>query len=94
MKSEDLRMGMRVLSNREFSGVPKGTLGEVVERSNSWPDVPSVAIEWCPKDDDVSCLTDWFSFDDLEYLDIARPDTYDPTTRVEPRDDISEMEGG
>lgn len=67
MKINQLKIGRRVRANREFSGVPIGSIGEVVEAPNSWPEVESVAIQWNRHPGDN--LTDWFSFDDLQYLD-------------------------
>lgn len=68
LKPEQLRIGLEVVNNREFAGVPVGTRGTVIEAPNSWPDVDSVAIQWHRYSDDKLC--DWFSFDDLQYLDI------------------------
>jgi hypothetical protein len=72
IEKSQLRIGLLVRSNREFSGVPAGTLGEVVAASNSWPDTDSVAIKWHRKDGPP--LTDWFALDELEFLD-AGPQT-------------------
>lgn len=66
MDSDQLKMGMQVRTTREFSGVPSGTIGRVVEASDSWPETDSVAIQWSRFENDT--LTDWFSFDDLKYL--------------------------
>lgn len=68
LTADALRIGLFVMANREFSGVDKGTSGQVVERSNSWPDCESVAVQWNRYDGDT--LTDWFAFDELRFLDI------------------------
>lgn len=68
MTVQELTVGRKVKSNRGFAGVPKGTLGVIIEQPNSWPSYPSVAIQWQRTPDDK--LIDWFSFDDLQYLDI------------------------
>lgn len=75
MKAEDLKMYGRVRSNRDFAGVPAGTTGIIIEASNSWPETESVAIAW----NRTPPLTDWFSFDDLQYLDAADVDPNDGT---------------
>lgn len=67
MNPAKLRIGKRVISNAEFSGVAKKTIGEIVEASNSWPENESVAVKWNRFEGDT--LIDWFSFDDLKYLD-------------------------
>lgn len=70
MEIAELKMSQRVRSNREFSGVAAGTPGIIVERPNSWPDQESVAVRWQRYDGDK--LVDWFSFDELEYLDLIK----------------------
>lgn len=62
-----LRIGKKVRTNSEFSGVPKGTVGTIEQASNSWPETESVAVHWNRYEGDK--LTDWFSFSDLQYLD-------------------------
>lgn len=62
---KDLQIGLVVISNREFSGVPAGTKGRVI----SAPDRPSVAVQWNRYPNDK--LVDWFSFDELQYLDVV-----------------------
>jgi len=69
MTPDQLKMGLRVRANREFSGVPQGTEGNVYPAGNSWPDTDSVAIHWERYEEDV--LIDWFSFSDLQYLDVV-----------------------
>lgn len=68
IKPGQLKIGLRVEANQAFSGVPAGTSGEVVEASNSWPETESVAIRWKRYPADV--LTDWFAFDELQFLDL------------------------
>lgn len=63
-----LRLGLRVKSLREFSGIPIGSRGEVVERPRSWPETDSIAIAWRRRPDDK--LVDWFSYDELELLEV------------------------
>jgi len=46
METKDLKMGLKVRTIAEFSGVPKGTIGVVESQPRSWPDAPSVAIHW------------------------------------------------
>lgn len=65
---EQLKLDLRVKANQEFSGVPAGTVGVVVEASNSCPECESVAIRWKRYPGDV--LTDWFAFDELQFLDL------------------------
>jgi hypothetical protein len=73
IKPEQLTIGLRVRSNREFSGVPAGTIGSITRTNNSWPDSDSVAVKWKRYPGDT--LIDWFSFDDLEYLNVSDPAT-------------------
>ena len=44
MTNADLRIGQEVKANRDFSGVPQGTVGEIVTAGNSWPDTDSVLL--------------------------------------------------
>lgn len=67
MDETKLRIGKKVRTNSEFSGVPKGTVGTIEQASNSWPETESVAVHWNRYEGDK--LTDWFSFSDLQYLD-------------------------
>lgn len=69
MKADYLFIGKRVVSNRAFSGVAAGTPAEIVKRPNSWPETNSVAVQWNRYEGDQ--LVDWFSFDDLQFLDEA-----------------------
>lgn len=70
MNADELKIGLKVRSKREFSGVPTGTIGIVVPKPNSWPGTNSVAVHWGrhPKD----TLVDWFSLDELEFLEVVR----------------------
>lgn len=68
MTQHELKIGRKVKANREFSGIPVGTIGEIVNARNSWPGNNSVAIQWNRFEGDK--LIDWFSFNDLKYLDI------------------------
>lgn len=77
MNSTQLKLGLKVVATREFSGVPEGTKGEVIESSNSWPDTESVAIRWKRRENDP--LVDWFSFDDLQYLEVEHRTMYGVT---------------
>lgn len=58
--------------------MPAGTTGTIVERENSWPDVPSVAVQWHRTPNDT--LVDWFSFDELHYLDV--PEQPEPVHEI------------
>lgn len=69
MTNEQLRIGLPVFATRSFSGVVAGTPGTIVERPNSWPDNDSVAVQWHRHSGDT--LVDWFSFDELEFLEVA-----------------------
>lgn len=69
MNQTDLKIGRRVKTNREFSGVGIGTIGEIVAASNSWPESESVAVAWDRPGRHP--LTDWFALDELEFLDLA-----------------------
>lgn len=73
MTEQELRIGRKVRTNRDFSGVPAGTIGEIVPAANSWPDSHGdesfgVAIRWNRHEGDT--LTDWFAMDELQYLDV------------------------
>lgn len=76
MQKQQLRIGLRVVSNREFSGVAVGTPGEVVAATHSWPETDSVAISWDRPG--LPPQTDWFSFDDLVFLDTDNPNVRNP----------------
>lgn len=78
MQHSQLRIGLTVQANQEFSGVPTGTTGKIVERSNSWPDVESVAVQWQRQPGDT--LVDWFSFNELQYLDV--PEQAEPIHEI------------
>lgn len=69
MDIAELKIGQHVRTRTEFSGVPVGTMGELVEASNSWPDNDSVAVAWKRYEGDT--LIDWFSFSDLQYLEAV-----------------------
>lgn len=71
MTKEQLRIGLLVRSNREFSGVPIGTDGEIIRAANSWPETESVAVKWDRPGGHP--LTDWFALDELEFLDVYYP---------------------
>lgn len=73
MNIESLKIGREVVTNADFSGVPKGTRGEIVFASNSWPETESVAVAWERYPGDR--LTDWFAFDELKYLDVPHSTT-------------------
>lgn len=71
---EILRVGDLVKSNREFSNVPKGTIGKCVDVESHHLRV-TLAIEWQRPIDlerirnGGKALIDWFSVEDLQYLD-------------------------
>jgi len=66
MKIGDARVGRGVISNREFAGVPKGSLGKIVEDYGT-----GVTVEWEDIDGGMGRkLRDGFSKDfDLQFLD-------------------------
>lgn len=64
-----LKIGLPVFNNRSFAGVPAGSPGTIVDAPNSWPETESVAVKWIRNPGDE--LTDWFSFDDLQYLELV-----------------------
>ena len=72
MKSDDLRLGVRVKSNREFSGVVKGTQGTVIERYGAG-DEEGVMIRWDQPIAGMTCfkpLTDGFNLKkESQFLD-------------------------
>ena len=72
MKPDDLRLGVRVKSNREFSGVKKGTHGTVVERYGTGND-EGVMVRWDQPIPGFMCfkpLTDGFNLmKESQFLD-------------------------
>jgi hypothetical protein len=72
MLKEEALAGTHVISNRAFSGVPKGTVGTIV-KEYSVNGIPSgVTVRWHRIKDDS--LEDDFSWEDLEFLDIIFPE--------------------
>jgi hypothetical protein len=69
VRPTNLRIGLRVRTLIDYSGVPQGTAGEIVAASNSWPDTESVAVHWRRHPGDTLC--DWFDFSELYTLEIV-----------------------
>jgi len=69
MEVKELEIGRHITNTREFSGIPEGTEGEIVESPRSWPNTELVAIHWNRYEGDQ--LIDWFSFKDLQYLTLT-----------------------
>ena len=69
MKESELKLGLKVKSNREFALVPKGTEGTIVSLGDTTtPD--AIAVHWNRHPDDK--LVDWFNKrDELQYLNVV-----------------------
>jgi hypothetical protein len=68
MEENDIKIGRRVRSLREFSGVPKGTTATIIN-----DDGKSIEVSWeRPQDLNSSRpLHDWFSRNELNTLEIV-----------------------
>jgi hypothetical protein len=80
MIADQLFVGLKVRSNREFSGVPKGTIGIVLDWEGKKGgekhsrDHLSVEVEWqnlptANGQKRIKPLVDWFAEDELQFLD-------------------------
>ena len=70
MKENQLKIGQKVVSKREYPGVPIGTEGEIVSANAVRIDTDLFAVQWKGnrfKDDFFTC---WFGLDELCFLDV------------------------
>lgn len=73
MKRSEVKIGLKVRTLREFSGVPKGTEG-VIERIDKMgfgmQERDAIGVHWNRKLGDK--LIDWFNERELKFLEIVK----------------------